>query len=96
MGQYECHVFVCTSGETCPTQGDTERFVKILRDKKYGEILGAHIVGAQASEMIHELAVARENEYTAEEVELAIHAHPTMSEAIAEAALDSLGRVMHI
>jgi len=76
--------------------GETEGFVKILRDKKYGEILGAHIVGAHASEMIHELAVARENEYTVEEVDLAIHAHPTMSEAIGEAALDSLGRVLHI
>lgn len=76
--------------------GETEGFVKILRDKKYGEILGAHIVGAHASEMIHELTVARENEYTVEEVDLAIHAHPTMSEAIAEAALDSQGRVLHI
>ena len=76
--------------------GETEGFVKILRDKKYGEILGAHIVGAHASEMIHELAVARENEYTVEEVDLAIHAHPTMSEAVAEAALDSLGRVIHM
>jgi len=76
--------------------GETEGFVKILRDKKYGEILGAHIVGAHASEMIHELAVARENEYTVEEVDLAIHAHPTMSEAVAEAALDSQGRVLHV
>ena len=76
--------------------GETEGFVKILRDKKYGEILGAHIVGGHASEIIHELAVARENEYTVEEVELAIHAHPTMSEAVAEAALDSLGRVLHM
>ena len=76
--------------------GETEGFVKILRDKKYGEILGAHIVGAHASEMIHELAVARENEYTVEEVDLAIHAHPTMSEAVAEAALDSLGRVLNM
>ncbi len=76
--------------------GETDGFVKILRDRQYGEILGAHIVGAHASEMIHELAVARENEYTVEEVDLAIHAHPTMSEAVAEAALDSLGRVMHL
>ena len=76
--------------------GETEGFVKIIRDKKYGEILGAHIVGSHASEIIHELAVARENEYTVEEVELAIHAHPTMSEAVAEAALDSLGRALNI
>jgi dihydrolipoamide dehydrogenase len=76
--------------------GETEGFVKILRDKKYGEILGAHIVGSHASEIIHELVVARENEYSVEEVELAIHAHPTMSEAVAEAALDSLGRALNI
>jgi len=74
--------------------GETEGFVKIIREKRYGEILGAHIVGAHASELIHELTVARENEYTVEEVELAIHAHPTMSEAVAQAALDSLGRVV--
>src|SRR3989442_14387859 len=72
--------------------GETEGFVKIIRDKRYGEILGAHIVGAHASELIHELTVARENEYTVEEVELAIHAHPTMAEAVAEDALGSLGR----
>jgi dihydrolipoamide dehydrogenase len=76
--------------------GETEGFVKVLREKQYGEILGAHIVGAHASEMIHELAVARENEYTVEEVELAIHAHPTMSEAVVEACLDSLGRAINI
>src|SRR3970282_2244521 len=61
-----------------------------------GDILGAHIVAAHASELIHELAVARENEYTVEEIELAVHAHPTLSEAVAEAALDSLGRVLHV
>jgi dihydrolipoamide dehydrogenase len=76
--------------------GETEGFVKIIRDKKYGEILGAHIVGSHASELIHELTVARENEYTVEEIELAIHAHPTMSEAVAQAGLDSLGRVIDL
>jgi len=75
---------------------ETEGFVKIIRDAKYGEILGAHIVAGHASEMIHELAVARESEYTVEEVELAVHAHPTLSEAIAEAALDSMGRALNI
>ncbi|HEY8795646.1 MAG TPA: dihydrolipoyl dehydrogenase [Gemmatimonadaceae bacterium] len=77
------------------TSGETEGFVKIIRDTKYGEILGAHIIGAHATELIHELAVARENEFTVEEVDLAIHAHPTLSEAIAEAALDSMGRVLN-
>ncbi len=77
------------------TSGETEGFVKIIRDAKYGEILGAHIVGAHATELIHELVVARTNEFTVEEVDLAIHAHPTLSEAIAEATLDSLGRMIH-
>ena len=76
------------------TSGETEGFVKIIRDAKYGEILGAHIVGSHATELIHELAVARENEFTVEEIELAIHAHPTLSEAVSEAALDSLGRMI--
>lgn len=75
---------------------ETDGYVKILRDTKYGEILGAHIVAASASELIHELLVARENEYTVEEVDLAVHAHPTMSEAVAEAALDSMGRALNI
>src|SRR5437764_3361217 len=77
------------------TSGETEGFVKIIRGAKYGEILGAHIVGAHATELIHELIVARTNEYTVEEVDLAIHAHPTLSEAIAEASLDSLGKMIH-
>ena len=77
------------------TAGETDGFVKIIRGKKYGEILGAHIVGAHATELIHELVVARENEYTVEEIDLAIHAHPTLSEAIAEAALDSMGKMIH-
>ena len=75
---------------------ETDGFVKILRDKKYGEIVGAHIVNGHASEMIGELVMARTSEYTVEEVDLAIHAHPTLSEAIGEAALDSMGRVLHI
>jgi dihydrolipoamide dehydrogenase len=75
---------------------ETEGFVKIIRDTKYGEILGAHIVSGHASEMIGELVMARTNELTVDEVDFAIHAHPTLSEAIGEAALDSLGRVLHI
>jgi dihydrolipoamide dehydrogenase len=93
---YQVGRFPFSANGRARASNETEGFVKIIRDKKYGEILGAHIVGSHASEMIHELAVARENEYTVEEVELAIHAHPTLSEATAEAALDSMGRVIHI
>ena len=92
---YKVGKFPFSANGRARTSGDTDGFVKIIRDAKYGEILGAHIIGAHATELIHELAVARENEFTVEEVDLAIHAHPTLSEAVAEAALDSLGRVLH-
>jgi len=93
---YQAGRFPFSANGRARASNETEGFVKILRDKKYGEILGAHIVGGHASEIIHELAVARENEYTVAEVDLAVHAHPTLSEAVAEAALDSMGRVLHI
>jgi dihydrolipoamide dehydrogenase len=92
---YKVGKFMFSNNGRARTSGETEGFVKIIRDAKYGEILGAHIIGAHATELIHELAVARENEFTVEEVDLAIHAHPTLSEAIAEAALDSLGKMIH-
>jgi dihydrolipoamide dehydrogenase len=92
---YKVGKFPFSANGRARTSGETEGFVKIIRDAKYGEILGAHIVGAHATELIHELAVARENEYTVEEIELAIHAHPTLSEAIAEATLDAMGRMIH-
>lgn len=92
---YKVGKFLFSNNGRARTSGETEGFVKIIRDAKYGEILGAHIIGAHATELIHELAVARENEFTVEEVDLAIHAHPTLSEAVAEAALDSLGKMIH-
>jgi dihydrolipoamide dehydrogenase len=92
---YKVGKFPFNANGRARTSGETEGFVKILRDAKYGEILGAHIVGPHATEMIHELVVARENEYTVEEIDLAIHAHPTLSEAVAEAVLDSMGKMIH-
>ena len=92
---YKVGKFLFSNNGRARTSGEIEGFVKIIRDAKYGEILGAHIIGAHATELIHEIAVARENEYTVEEIDLAVHAHPTLSEAIAEAALDSLGKMIH-
>ena len=92
---YKVGKFPFSANGRARTSGETEGFVKVIRGAKYGEILGAHIVGAHATELIHELVLARTNEYTVEEVDLAIHAHPTLSEAIAEATLDSLGRMIH-
>jgi len=92
---YKIGKFPFSANGRARTSGETEGFVKIIRDAKYGEILGAHIVGAHATEIIHELVVARENEFTVEEIDLAVHAHPTLSEAIGEAVLDSLGKMLH-
>ena len=92
---YKVGKFPFSANGRARTSGETEGFVKIIRDAKYGEILGAHIVGAHATELIHEIAVARENEFTVEEIDLAIHAHPTLSEAVAEAVLDSMGKMLH-
>ena len=93
---YQVGRFPFSANGRARASNETEGFVKVIRGKQYGESLGAHIVASHASEMIHELDVARENEFTVEEVDLAIHAHPTLSEAIAEACLDSMGRVIHI
>ena len=92
---YKVGKFPFSANGRARTSGETEGFAKIIRDAKYGEILGAHIVGAHATEMIHEIVVARTNEFTVEEVANSIHAHPTMSEAVMEAALDSLGKMIH-
>jgi len=94
--EYAVGRFPFSASGRARTAGETDGLVKIISGRKYGEILGAHIAGAHATELIHELVVARANEYTVEEIELAIHAHPTLSEAIAEAALDAMGRVIHI
>jgi dihydrolipoamide dehydrogenase len=93
--KYKVGKFPFSANGRARTSGETEGFVKVIREEKHGEILGAHIIGAHATEMIHEIAVARENEYTVEEIDLAIHAHPTLSEAIAEAVLDSMGKMLH-
>lgn len=73
----------------------TDGFVKIIRGLPRGEILGAHILGDQATELISELTLARRLEATTEEIIATMHAHPTMHEATREAALASEGRVIH-
>jgi dihydrolipoamide dehydrogenase len=78
------------------TAGETEGLVKIIRGKKYSEVLGAHIVGPSASELIAEFVLGRHLETTVEELESAVHPHPTLSEAIADASLAALGRAIHI
>ncbi len=71
--------------------GETDGFVKLIFDKKYGELLGGHILGAEATEMLQELVLAKRLEATKEEIAQTIHAHPTMSEAVMDAALAASG-----
>ena len=76
--------------------GHAEGFVKVIRDTKYSEIVGAHIIGPSATELIAEFVIGRHLESTVEEIEKAMHPHPTLSEAVAEGALAALGRPIHI
>ncbi|MCX7614592.1 MAG: dihydrolipoyl dehydrogenase [Clostridiales bacterium] len=76
--------------------GENEGFVKVIIDKKYGEILGVHIVGAVATEMIIEAKVLMDMEITAHEAADIMHPHPTYSEAFMEACADALGRCIHL
>src|SRR5919199_139363 len=78
------------------TYGDTEGFVKIVADERYGEILGVHILGATASDMIAEATMAIHLEATVEDLAATIHAHPTWPEATAEAALATRGLAIHL
>jgi dihydrolipoamide dehydrogenase len=76
--------------------GAKDGFVKMIYDAKYGELLGAHFIGANVTEMIAEIVVARKLETTGHEILKAVHPHPTMSEAIMEATADAYGEVIHL
>ncbi|MHB1393576.1 MAG: dihydrolipoyl dehydrogenase [Clostridia bacterium] len=78
------------------TAGEGEGFIKIIADSRYGEILGMHILGPGAAELINEAAVLMEMEITVHELSETVHGHPTYSEAIVEAAADCLGRSLHL
>jgi dihydrolipoamide dehydrogenase len=76
--------------------GEREGFVKIIADAKYGEILGAHLVGPEVTELLPELVLARTWELTVEEMARSVHAHPTLSEVLMEAAHATLGQAIHM
>jgi len=76
--------------------GAKDGFVKVIFDAKYGEFLGAHMIGANVTEMIAEVVVARKLETTGHEIIKSVHPHPTMSEAIMEATADAYGEVIHL
>lgn len=88
--------FPFTASGKAKAGGVPEGFVKVIFDKKYGEWLGAHMIGANVTEMIAEVVVARKLETTGHEIIKSVHPHPTMSEAIMEAAAAAYGEVIHL
>ena len=76
--------------------GEGTGFIKVITEKKYGEVLGVHIIGPGAAEMINEAAALMEMQVTAHEIAEIIHAHPTFTEAFMEATADSLGKCIHL
>ncbi len=95
---YEVKVgkFPFTASGKASAAGAKDGFVKLIFDAKYGELLGGHLIGANVTEMVAELVVARKLEITGHELIKTIHPHPTMSEAIMEAAAAAYDEVIHI
>jgi len=95
---YEIKVgkFPFTASGKASAAGEKDGFVKLIFDEKYGELLGAHLIGANVTEMIAELVVAKKLETTGHEIIKSVHPHPTMSEAIMEAAAAAYDEVIHI
>ncbi len=88
--------FPFTASGKARAAGAREGFVKVIFDAKYGEWLGAHFIGANVTEMIAEVVAARKLETTGHEIIKSVHPHPTMSEAIMEAAAAAYGEVIHL
>jgi len=88
--------FPFTASGKASASGAKDGFVKLIFDSTYGELLGAHMIGANVTEMIAEIVVARKLETTAHEIIKSVHPHPTMSEAIMEAAAAAYGEAIHL
>lgn len=88
--------FPFTASGKASASGMKDGFVKLIFEAEYGELLGAHMIGSNVTEMISEIVVARKLETTAHEIIKAVHPHPTMSEAIMEAAAAAYGEAIHL
>ncbi|HXA14545.1 MAG TPA: dihydrolipoyl dehydrogenase, partial [Opitutaceae bacterium] len=93
---YKIGKFPFTASGRAVASAESEGFVKVIADAKTGEIYGAHIIGSEATELIAEYGLAMELEATVEEIHQTIHAHPTLSEAVMEAAAATMGEAIHI
>jgi dihydrolipoamide dehydrogenase len=93
---YKVGKFPFTANARARAMAETDGFVKILADKTTDRVLGAHIIGPDAGTLIAELTTAMEFGASAEDVARTCHAHPSLSEAVKEAALAVAGRALHI
>jgi dihydrolipoamide dehydrogenase len=93
---YKVGKFPFTASGKAVASAESDGFVKVISDARTGEIYGAHIIGADATELIAEYGFAIELEATVEEIHQTIHAHPTLSEAVMEAAAATTGEAIHI
>ncbi len=96
-GYNVCHgIFPFSNSGKAFITGETEGFIKIVNDKDTGEILGAQMVGPRCSDLVHEVAVAMKGEMLVDDLAETVHSHPTLSEAVMEAAEDCFGIATHI
>jgi dihydrolipoamide dehydrogenase len=94
--EYRVGKFPYTANGRARTAGETAGFVKIIADAHTDEVLGAHLIGPTASELVSEVVLGMEFDGSSEDIGITVHAHPTLSEATKEAALGALGRAIHI
>ena len=94
--EYKVGKFPFSANGRARTMAETSGFVKFIADAKTDELLGAHIIGANASDLIQEVVLAFEYRGSSEDIGITVHAHPTLSETVKEAALGVLGRSIHI
>ena len=94
--EYKTGKFPFTANGRARTMAETRGFVKFIADAKTDELLGCHIIGANASDLIQEVVLAFEYRGSSEDIGITVHSHPTLTEAVKEAALGVLGRSLHI
>jgi dihydrolipoamide dehydrogenase len=94
--KYKVGKFPFTANARARTSGETSGFIKFIADAETDELLGCHMIGANVSEMIQEAVLAFEFRGSSEDIGITVHSHPTLTEAVKEAALGVLGRSIHI
>jgi dihydrolipoamide dehydrogenase len=94
--EYRVGKFPFSANARARTMGENAGFVKLIADARTDELIGAHLVGPNVSELVAEVVLGFEYRASADDIGITVHAHPTLSESTKEAALAALGRALHI